>query len=387
MASPTNSGFCCPSFNKDAAVANDKEMMQNLNDRLATYLEKVRSLEKLNQELEIQIKEKLAQQVPAVKDYDSEFSQTNSLRKEIQKLILHNTKLLLAIDNAKLATADFKIRWKSEMAMSQSMENDISALRKLKGQHESCAGTLTVQLESLEEELLSLKKNHKEELTTLKASLAGSRVDVEVDPVQGLDLALILADVRSQYEAVIQKNKEEANPWFQAQLNTLTLQAENENKALRRANKEVTEKRHSLQGLEIELESLKIQVNAMKSSLEETECRYKGELDGLQTTINRLETELAEIQRSMQNEGLEYENLLRIKETLEAEIEVYRRLLDGEDEKKMVKPPPKKEPNVTTRKIVKVVTQTVVDGKVIDEYSEVEEMEESKKLKAPSFQE
>lgn len=37
------------------------------------------------------------------------------------------------------------------------------------------------------------------------------------------------------------------------------------------------------------------------------------------------------------------------------------------------------EPDVRTRKIVKVVTQTVVDGKVVDESSEVEQIEESKK--------
>lgn len=37
------------------------------------------------------------------------------------------------------------------------------------------------------------------------------------------------------------------------------------------------------------------------------------------------------------------------------------------------------EPEVRTRKIVKVVTQTMVNGKVVDESSEVEQIEESKK--------
>lgn len=37
------------------------------------------------------------------------------------------------------------------------------------------------------------------------------------------------------------------------------------------------------------------------------------------------------------------------------------------------------EPDVRTRKIVKVVTQTMVDGKVVDESSEVEQIEETKK--------
>lgn len=37
------------------------------------------------------------------------------------------------------------------------------------------------------------------------------------------------------------------------------------------------------------------------------------------------------------------------------------------------------EPDVRTRKIVKVVTQTMVNGKVVDESSEVEQIEETKK--------
>lgn len=40
---------------------------------------------------------------------------------------------------------------------------------------------------------------------------------------------------------------------------------------------------------------------------------------------------------------------------------------------------PAEEPDVRTRKIVKVVTQTMINGKVVDESSEVEQIEESKK--------
>lgn len=39
------------------------------------------------------------------------------------------------------------------------------------------------------------------------------------------------------------------------------------------------------------------------------------------------------------------------------------------------------EPEVWTRKIVKVVTQTMINGKVVDESSEVEQIEEQVKKK------
>lgn len=64
---------------------NEKVTMQNLNDRLASYLDKVRMLEEENAQLEHHIREWYRKQAPSVsKDYSSYYQTIEQLQNQVR---------------------------------------------------------------------------------------------------------------------------------------------------------------------------------------------------------------------------------------------------------------------------------------------------------------
>lgn len=66
-------------------MGNEKFAMQNLNDRLANYLETVRNLEQANHKLEIKIKEALEKSGPDFRDYSKYQAILDDLRRKVRR--------------------------------------------------------------------------------------------------------------------------------------------------------------------------------------------------------------------------------------------------------------------------------------------------------------
>uniref|UniRef100_A0A2K5YFA5 IF rod domain-containing protein n=1 Tax=Mandrillus leucophaeus TaxID=9568 RepID=A0A2K5YFA5_MANLE len=313
-------------------IQNEKETMQ------------MRSLETENRTLESKIRE----------DWSHYFKIIEDLRAQIFANTVDNARIVLQIDNARLAVDDFRVKYETELAMRQSVENDIHGLRKVIDDINVTRLQLETEIEALKEELLFMKKNHKEEVKGLQAQIASSRLTMEVDAPKSQDLAKIMADIQAQYDKLARKNREELDKYWSQQIEERTTSAE-----VGAAETTHTELRHRVQSLETDLDSTRNLKASLENSLREVGAHYTLQMEQLNRILLHLESELAQTRA----EG-HCQAVLNIKVKLEAEIATDRRL-----------PEDGKEFNLgdgldisnSMQTIQKTTTRWIVDGKVVSE--------------------
>ncbi|KAK5894186.1 hypothetical protein CesoFtcFv8_010902 [Champsocephalus esox] len=356
------------------AITNEKATMQHLNDRLASYLETVRNLEKANSTLEIKIRETIEKKGPlGGKDFSKYNAIIGDLRAKIFDMIKGNAHLNISLDNASLAADDFRVKMEYEMSMRQVVDTDVARLRKLLDDTNVMRLHLESDIESLKEELINLRKNHKLDVAELRAQITQVGVRVDVDAPKGQDLGKIMAEMRASYEKIALKNQEELKTWHESQITEVQVQVTESSSALKEATVVISETRRRCQGLDIELQSQLSLKASLEATLRDIEIRYNMEMEKYNVIIVRLQEELTLIRTDIQHSTREYEHLLNIKVKLEAEIAEYRRLLDGEAD---YQPEDAVDSKMVQTKVV-TVTQTLVDGKIVSESKDVKSSEKA----------
>ncbi|KAM4622267.1 uncharacterized protein O3C94_020085 [Discoglossus pictus] len=310
---------------------NEKETMQLLNDRLSSYMEKVRSLEQENAELEKKICERYSHTVPSsCPDFSHYFKTIEELQTKINSATVDNARIVLQIDNARLAAEDFRNKYEAELRLRTSVEEDVRGLRRILEELNIERQDLEMQVQCLQEELLQLKKVHEEEVCALRAQM-GARVNVEVNAAPSVDLNKSLAEIREQYENLMERNMREVESMFQQRSAELNREVSSDAEQLSAARNELIDLKRCVQTLEIELQAQLRMKSALECSLAETQASYASQLGQLQGVIDNVEAQLTQTRAELERQMYEYKILMDQKTHLEMEIATYKRLLEGHD--------------------------------------------------------
>ncbi|XP_060711205.1 keratin, type I cytoskeletal 10-like [Hemiscyllium ocellatum] len=309
-------------------VGNEKETMMKLNDRLCTYLQKVKDMEEENNKLEMQLKQFQVGKAISDIDYAAYDAVIKPLREEILALHLGNARLALDLDNATLAAKDFTTKFENELCIKQSVECDIADLKALKEEYIMNYSILEGDIAAANDDLANLKKNHEEEMAELRKQVAGT-VTVDVSAEASADLTKQLNEMRESYNALCKKNQSELDDWYKLQVETQTKQTVEVSEAAKASSLEIKELYKQLQALEAEYNSLLSGNAFLEANIQNINDSYCGKLDNLKMTVSRSEMELTNLRSELEQKVKDYATLLNIKMRLEAEIENYKKLLDG----------------------------------------------------------
>ncbi|XP_061829930.1 keratin, type II cytoskeletal 8-like isoform X2 [Nerophis lumbriciformis] len=311
----------------------EKDQIMNLNNRFASFIDKVRFLEQQNKMLDTKW-QLMQEQTTTRSNIDAMFeAYIANLRRQLDGFGNEKIKLEGELKNMQGLVEDFKMKYEDEIGKRANLENEFVVLKKDVDIAYMKKIDLEAQIDGLQDEINFLRAIYDRELAELQTQIKDTSVIVEMDNSRNLDMDSIIAEVKAQYEDISNRSRADTETFYQQKYKDMETSAGQYGDDLRNTKSEIAELNRMISRIQNEIDAIKGQRANLEAQIAEAEERGEIAVKDAKARIKDLEDALQRAKQDMARQIREYQELMNIKLTLDIEIATYRKLLEGEEER------------------------------------------------------
>ncbi|XP_028638025.1 keratin, type II cytoskeletal 6A-like isoform X1 [Grammomys surdaster] len=313
----------------------EREQIKTLNNKFASFINKVQFLEQQNKVLETKWALLQEQGTKTVRQsLESIFEQyISKLQRQLDSILGERGCLDSELRNMQDTVENYKSKYKDEVHRHTAAENEFVTLKKDVDTAYMNNVELQAKAGSLTDEVNFLKIIYDAELSQMQTHISDTSVVLSMDNNRSLDLNSIIAEVKAQYEDIAQRSRAEAESWYQTKYKELQVTAGRHGDNLRNTKQEIAEINRMIQRLRSEIDHVKKQNVKLEDAIADDEQRGEMALKDARGKLEGLEDALKKAKQDMIRQQKNYQEALNVKLVLDTEIATYEELLEGEEDR------------------------------------------------------
>ncbi|VDP13165.1 unnamed protein product [Onchocerca flexuosa] len=346
------------------AREREKKEMSDLNDRLADYIEKVRFLEaqnrKLNADLDM-LRGRWGKDTSSIKImFEGELSaskQRDELEKQIKKMQEEVAEYRRKFDEATKARLTDRDQIDELLVALSNIEAEINLLRRrialleeeilrIKKENQRLVSELQRartdldqetlnridyqnQVQTLQEEIDFIRRVQDQEIRDLQAMAARDTTSENREFFKN-ELSSAIRDIRNEYDQMTSANRNDMESWYKLKVQEIQTQSARQTMEQGYQREEVKRLRVQLGDLRGKLADLEGRNSLLEKQIQELNFQLEDDQRSYEAALNDRDAQIRKMREECQALMVELQMLLDTKQTLDAEIAIYRKMLEGE---------------------------------------------------------